>query len=227
MSLGLITALCTLCGLTIMLGVWKIYAIRLHRHSRRDCSDTALCFLHRSISDFQGAGYRRVELLPSVPFLATPIFTCSLPSHDRLGDIHFGSSVNYAGAFVKSARLELHSGQANDGGRGVTSSVLLTGLSIMIGIMIRLNFFTAFLLGCVVLWIVYAACYVSLEPSATYQSVVRLPVAAEGLFIYPAQLTDSRVPCGIHKGGVKQQEQQARPTLRGYYQTYPQQPIYR
>ena len=103
----------------------------------------------------------------------------------------------------------------------------MAGLSITTGIMIRLNLFTAVVLGCVTLLTLYTVCYVSLEPSGTHQSGFRLPLTIEEPFTYPLQITDRRVPYGIHKGVAKQQEQQAKPTILGYYQTYPQQPLYR
>jgi hypothetical protein len=89
-----------------------------------------------------------------------------------------------------------------------------------------LNLFTVFPLGCIVVLMLYIACYVSLKPSTAHQLVIPSPGAFAGSFSFPLEPIKSRGINALQKSPANLVVQQAKPMLRGYIQTYPQQPFY-
>ena len=93
-------------------------------------------------------------------------------------------------------------------------------------IVIRLNLFTVFLLSCIVLLMLYITCYVSLKPLTAHQLAFPSPGTFAGPFSFPLEPIKSRGISVLQKSAANLVVQQAKPMLRGYIQTYPQQPFY-
>ena len=87
--------------------LFKIYAIRLHRHIRSDWFDVVLCFRDLGFAGFQGFGFWRDGLLPRVLLLVAPIYFGSFVYHGRFSYLHFDLPDSHASSLTRPARLAL------------------------------------------------------------------------------------------------------------------------